>query len=186
MRRTIHRLPGRTHIGGFTLLELMITISILAILLGIAVPSFMSTIRSNQISATSNDLVAALNLARSEASKRGNTISICASSNGTNCTGAADWNIGWLVFTDASPYGSIESTNVPPDTVLNTYINSAAGMSIIGTDPAITYNPTGDLANSPAANPTFTITKSGCGINDKRTITVQITNGRSSLKKDNC
>jgi type IV fimbrial biogenesis protein FimT len=56
---------------GFTLLELMITIAIAGILVGVAIPSFTSIITSNRLTAYANELVTALNLARNEAVKRG-------------------------------------------------------------------------------------------------------------------
>lgn len=168
---------------GFTLIELMVTISLLAILLSIAIPSFTSTIRSNQIATTSNDLSTALNLARSEASKRGATVSACAR-NGNVCSGATDWSAGWLVFTDTGVLGTIDGS----DTVLNTYSSSAAGMSIVSSDAAVTYTTTGALTNhvAPPTDPTFTITKTGCGANEKRIITVQTLTGRSKLSKSDC
>ena len=81
-----------THDSGFTLLELMITIAIAAVLAGIAIPSFKSSISSNRLTTNANELVTALNLARSEAVKRGQQVVVRR--NGTN------WENGWTVFVD--------------------------------------------------------------------------------------
>lgn len=81
---------------GFTLLELMITIAIAGILLGVAIPSFTSIISSNRLTTYANDLVTALNLARSEAVKRGTQVTIRRIS-----TTSAQWESGWDVFVDS-------------------------------------------------------------------------------------
>lgn len=85
--------------SGFTLIELLVTIAILAILLGIGVPSFRSMVESNRIRTVSNDLVSALQLARSEAVKRGVPITLCSSNDQASCSGA--WANGWVVRNDA-------------------------------------------------------------------------------------
>jgi type IV fimbrial biogenesis protein FimT len=76
---------------GFTLLELMITLAIMAILMSWAVPSFQEIIRQNRMTTESNELITALNLARSEAIKRGRTVTVTAS--------GGDWGAGWTVTT---------------------------------------------------------------------------------------
>lgn len=81
--------------AGFTLIELMVTISVLAVLLGVGVPSFQATIQGNRITTTANDLVAALQLARSEAVRRGVNVTVCSSNNQSTCSGA--WTNGWVV-----------------------------------------------------------------------------------------
>lgn len=88
--------------AGFTLTELMITVVIAAILLAVGVPSFQSLIRNNRVATHMNEMISALNLARSEAAKRGLRVSLCPSTNQTTCTGGTNWNGGWIVFTDTS------------------------------------------------------------------------------------
>jgi len=82
---------------GFTLPELMITLAIAGILMAIAVPSFNTSIRSSRLSASANELVTALNLARSEAVKRGQQVVV--RQNGPF------WENGWQVFVDVSRAG---------------------------------------------------------------------------------
>lgn len=84
---------------GFTLIELIVAMSIAAILLAIAVPSYSGSQLNSQLRASANDLVSSINLARSEAIKRGTTVTLCASSDGENCSGA--WHEGWLVLREA-------------------------------------------------------------------------------------
>ena len=85
---------------GFTLVELMIALALAAVLLGIGVPAFTNFILNNRMIAVSNDLVTALQFARSEAVKRNNNVTICISSDGVDCTGGANWEGGWIVFED--------------------------------------------------------------------------------------
>jgi type IV fimbrial biogenesis protein FimT len=86
---------------GFTLVELMVTIIVLAILLGIAVPSFRDASLSSRLAAYSNDLVASAHLARSEAIKRNAPVTLCASEDGATCAADdTDWIVGWIVITD--------------------------------------------------------------------------------------
>lgn len=84
---------------GFTLVELMVALSIAAILLSIAVPSYSGSRLSSQLRASANDLIGSINLARSEAIKSGTTVSLCASSDGQTCGG--EWDDGWIVLRDA-------------------------------------------------------------------------------------
>lgn len=76
--------------NGFTLLELIVTISIAGILMALAIPSFSDMIRSSRLTTTINELVGSLNLARSESVKRGTTVIVKAKT-GTN------WESGWTV-----------------------------------------------------------------------------------------
>ncbi len=80
---------------GFTLIELLVTMSVAAILIAIAVPNFQMFVMNNRMASQANDLITALNMARSEAVKRAANVTVCASSNGTGCTGT--WEQGWIV-----------------------------------------------------------------------------------------
>ena len=97
---------------GFTLLELMITLAIVAIMLAMAVPSFSLLIHENAIAASRDDLFRAFRFARDEASKRAKRVSICAVANsGTNVcdTSATQWNNGWMVFVDDATKGVFDT-----------------------------------------------------------------------------
>jgi len=94
---------------GFTLIEVLVVITISAILLAVGVPMFQSTIASMRASEGANSLVASLELARTEALRRGTTVSLCrvTSTDPTACDGGAsggfvagDWAAGWMVYAD--------------------------------------------------------------------------------------
>jgi type IV fimbrial biogenesis protein FimT len=94
------RLNGCRGVGrslcGFTLVEMMITVMVMAILLAIAVPSFRNMVINNQVRTFGYNLYSSLLLSRSEAIKRNTNVTVCASSNGTSCTGS--WSQGWITF----------------------------------------------------------------------------------------
>jgi len=85
--------------SGMTLVELLVVMTIAAILLGVGVPSFRYVTNSNRMSGEINNLLGDLQFARSEALKEGQTVTICSSTDGTNC-GTASWDKGWIVFSD--------------------------------------------------------------------------------------
>ncbi len=80
---------------GFTLIELMVTIAVLAIVVTIAAPNLQIFILNGRMASQTNEVVTALNLARSEAIKNAANVTVCASSDGATCTGT--WSQGWIV-----------------------------------------------------------------------------------------
>jgi len=88
--------------SGFTLIELMITLFIVGVLLAVGVPSLKTFMQGNQLIASTNELLSALHVARSEAIKLNSRVTICESSNGTSCSTTGSWKDGWIVFVDAN------------------------------------------------------------------------------------
>lgn len=86
---------------GFTLIELMFTIVVLAVLLGIGVPNFRDFMRSSRISGATNDIVTDFSVARSEAIKRRVPVTLCKSQDGASCDAdSADPFTSWIIFVD--------------------------------------------------------------------------------------
>jgi len=88
--------------SGFTLIELLVVLAIAVIVITTAIPSFQSFIQSNRISSTVHKFVSTLNLARSEAVKRGARVTVCKSSDARTCntSSSSGWESGWIVFVD--------------------------------------------------------------------------------------
>jgi len=85
---------------GFTMVEMMIVLAIIAILTSLVGPSFDDLIRSSRMTTQYNELLASLSLARSEAVKRDSTVTICKSNNHTTPACGGDWHNGWIIFAD--------------------------------------------------------------------------------------
>ncbi len=86
-----------THYGrGTSLLELLVTMSVVGILFSAAIPSFIDFSVRNRIVSYSNEFISAISMARSEAIRRGTTVSICHSDDNATCSGS--WSDGWIVF----------------------------------------------------------------------------------------
>lgn len=98
--------------NGFTLIELIITLVVAGVLLGIGVPNFRSFLQNSRITTQSNEAVANFSLARSEAVARRKNVVVCRSAAPTAATptcavdATGTWETGWIIFMD---------NNVPPD-----------------------------------------------------------------------
>lgn len=92
---------------GLTLIELLVTVAILAILMTIALPSFQDFFASNRVATSTSDFVTALNLARSEAIRRGETVSVIK-----NGGASKNWDGGWTIFLDSNSDGIADAGEV--------------------------------------------------------------------------
>ena len=101
IRRT-SSVPGRRRANrGFTLIELMVTLGVLAVVIGLGVPLFTNMTNGNRLTGAANELVAAFQIARSEAVRSNARTIFCQSADTTTCSNASPWR-GWIVFTDAN------------------------------------------------------------------------------------
>jgi type IV fimbrial biogenesis protein FimT len=142
---------SRRHSAGFTILELMITVAVLSILLGIAVPNFTNFIRNNRIATQTNNLIGALNYARAETALRGRPVSICAANaDRTGCLGQNDWRNGWVIFTDRGQPGLFDLN----DAVLQVSEQPVMGFAVGANTPYVRFG--GSFAATVPG--TFTVT----------------------------
>lgn len=94
-------MSGLRRHSGFTLIELIIAIIILAIVATYAVPSFQQTVMNNRLTSQINEVSSLIAYARSEASKlRSGVITACSSTDSASCAGSSAWETGWIIFTD--------------------------------------------------------------------------------------
>lgn len=132
-------LLNKTKDRGFTLLELMVTVAIAAILATVVMPSFTGSILGNRLTTYNNELLAALNLARSEAIKRNLPVSVIRT--------GANWENGWNVITDLNEDGAQNGTDI----LIRTYAALPASFTLRGTTPGflnrITYQAIGSSGN---------------------------------------
>lgn len=104
-------MPG--HNKGFTLIELMVTIAIAAILITAGVPAFNQFVKENRLTTQVNALVHAFNIARSEAIRQRTSVGICAADTTvTPLTCGTDWTKGWVVYADEDGDSAIDSAEV--------------------------------------------------------------------------
>lgn len=96
------RVGRRAYASGMTMTELLITLAVLAVLMMVAVPSFKDASLGSRLSAAANDLLASVQLARSEAIKRNVAVTLCASADGTTCAASGGWEQGWIIVAAAA------------------------------------------------------------------------------------
>ena len=85
---------------GFTLVELMVTITLVAILTSLAIPSFGEILRQWRRDSATRGLLTSLQLARTESIRTSRHAIVCPSTNGTSCAASTEWSTGWIAFLD--------------------------------------------------------------------------------------
>jgi type IV fimbrial biogenesis protein FimT len=90
---------------GFTLVELLVVLSVVAVVAGLAFPTFSQTLRDARLAVYTNNFLADLAVARSESIKRGKRVVLCKSSDGSECTTTGHWSDGWLIYEDTNNDG---------------------------------------------------------------------------------
>lgn len=97
--------------SGFTLIELLVTLAVVAVLVMVGIPSFADLIKNNRVSTQANALMRSLQLARSEAVKRGGQVTVCISADQATCAAdnSSNWEQGWVVFVDNNGDGVIDA-----------------------------------------------------------------------------
>ena len=113
---------------GFTVVELMVTLSIVGILVAAAAPGYQDWVATTRLNSHTNEFVTALHYARSEAVKRNVAVSVCKSSSGTSCATTSTWAQGWMVFVDLDGSGTYTSG----ETILRVHEKLTGGTTLIG------------------------------------------------------
>lgn len=104
----------KTNSMGFTLVEMMMTLAIASILLGVVAPGMAALLDSNRLQTTTQNLFSAMMLTRSEALKRNREVIMCKSTDGAACaTGTGtQWEQGWLVYVDANDDSTVDADEI--------------------------------------------------------------------------
>lgn len=119
----------RRNISGFTVIELMVTITVLGVLVALSGPGFSDLMKNNRMAAQTNDLMSVIAFSRAEAMRRGARITICPSVNGSDCTGGSDWQNGVIAFVDTNRDAVVN----PGEEVLRNIDAISAGNTISAT-----------------------------------------------------
>jgi type IV fimbrial biogenesis protein FimT len=128
---------------GLSLVELLSTISIIAAVNALAGPTLGETFKRNQLRSQAERVITTLNLARSEAVKRNQPVSVCRSADGVSCNG--DWHDGWIVFSNLD---ADDTLDVGTDEIIRVYDGLAEGHRFYGSvgNDAMTYFADGSFA----------------------------------------
>ena len=138
--RDNHEGQQRRKVSGFTLVELMVTLMVVAILLAVALPHFGEFIARSRVRSATNDLVTALATARSTAILQRKTVSVCAA---TNDTGDDFFTHGWRIVAAENCASASSATSVQDYAP-----NQEVGLSMVaGSDWEFAFTQNGDLAN---------------------------------------
>ncbi|MEE4331532.1 MAG: GspH/FimT family pseudopilin [Wenzhouxiangella sp.] len=172
--------------NGFTLIEVMITVVILIIALAVVIPSFRGVLQSNRVSAQANELMTAVQLARSEALKQGRPITICpADTSVADPECGTDWAEGWMAVVDGEAPGS---TDIDEVEILRVWAAPRfdATLTFSGDEPFLRYLPNGAIDEA-AGTPPFQMALRipDCIGNAARNIEVART-GRATVEQVEC
>ncbi len=150
--------------AAFTLIELTVTLGVLAVLAAIAVPGYDSMVLNSRLRTYTTDFAASAQFARSEAMKRSAPITLCSSSDGINCDAAAGWEQGWVMRTGS--------------TVIRSYPSKKDGYRLSSTVRELTFLPSG-FGTTPLS---LTICRASPLGNQERSLTLSVT-GRVTIER---
>ncbi len=141
-RRSSPKTGRRRRASGFTLVELAITVVVLAVLVGMSIPLFTGLINSNRLTGNANELVAAIQIARSESIRRNARTTICQSADQLTCTSAAVWR-GWIMFSDIDNDGVVDANEIVRTGVIEAPIQVLASRNIAINNDRIVFRADG-------------------------------------------
>ncbi|MGB5511341.1 MAG: GspH/FimT family pseudopilin [Woeseiaceae bacterium] len=165
---------------GFTLIELMVTIGILAIVLSIGVPSYRGVVMDNRMASQANLFATSIKLARSNAVKFQRNAIVCSSTNFDatvpTCAASNDWSTGWIVWVDKDRDAATDANEIIS---VSGPVHQASELK--GSVAQFTYDGRG-FATTAAGNLTLCDNRSG---ETGRIIKVNAT-GRTNVSQQGC
>ncbi len=158
-----HRPGPRRGLRGVTLVESLTAIALMAILGAIAAPAFRSQLASARLSAAVNELSGTLALARTQAVRLGQRVTVCRSQDLSTCdtTASRHWGSGWITFVDADGDGSRSSTET-----LTFQVSALAGDLAIRGNGTLAQRVTFVASGGARANGTLRVCSTSPGLPD--------------------
>lgn len=159
---------------GLTLLEVLVVVALVGIMLTIAIPAYSSFVTYNRMAGEMAEFTETLMLARSEAIKRGETVTVCTSGGSTSsCSDTASWNQGWIVFVDPDDSQTIGPTTTvirtePPWTGTDTLTGSE------GVANAISFSPLGILVGAGTGGGVVTLHDAQDNVSFRRCVAIGV------------
>lgn len=162
-------------IAGFTLVEMMIALILLSIVMAIGIPSLGQMIRNNQMTTQGNNVLGALQLARSEALRRGQPVAACGSGDGVACDG--QWGQGWIVYANPG------AANTGPGGVNEVIRVEYGSADINAVGGLVRFTGQGERHENSATQ--ITLSRATCGPEGRRVIFVRA-GGRVNVESRSC
>lgn len=145
---------------GFSLLEALVVLGLLGVLLTLAAPSMSSLRQQHHMQSQAEQMLASLMLARSEALRAQQRVSVCVLGAAQTCAAQGSWTQGWLVFVDNND----NAVREPTERVLQVHAPMRAGWTMQGNatvDRYISYGPEGRSQSTSGAFQAGTLTLCG-------------------------
>jgi len=157
---TLPALGRRRRAAGFTLVELMVTIAVAAIVVAVGVPSFLRTLARHTIASQAEELQDAVRMGRNEAMKRSGPVVLCRTeeSNPSHCAGSGGSWQTWVLFTDVARSGSFAAG----DAVLRQRQDASRRTTVTGDAASIRFEATG-IARATTGSAVFVLGERGAG-----------------------
>ena len=173
--------PGGLFQKGFTLSEILVTLSISALLISAAIPDFTGLLMRNRAASLTNSLLTSLLLARSEAIKKNREVTLCKSTDSLACNG--NWSDGWIIFSDVDGDRRLDSAD--GDQLLAVEHDTGVSFNItwngFRSDNYIQFSPLGSIHSN---NGTFILCPPGKDNHYARAVVVNRL-GRARASRDN-
>lgn len=167
--------------AGYTLGELLTSMSVVGVLAAIAIPGMQDVLLNNKRVSVTNELSYALQIARSESVTRNQRVTVCASTNGSSCAGSSYWSRGWIVFNDLDL--NRQSGGTDEDVLLYAKGHDSTAITPVGVSGTLTYRPNGRMmGDNVATNSAQFVICDSRGSRHARVLIVG-TNGRPRLSE---
>lgn len=134
--------------NGFTIVEMMIAIALIAIIAALALPNLTQIFARNDLAGTTNELITGINQARAEAVSRSTAVTICPSNDAAGCDDG-EWSSGWIVFADNNASGGIDAGE---EIIAVSSGAGTASIEIEGFDDGLSFGATGLLSTAVGGN----------------------------------